>query len=37
MQLLCSYETVALGISHFCTLFTEEEWLDYAYALDLST
>ena len=32
MQQLCSYETVALGYSVFCDLFTEEEWKGYEYA-----
>ncbi|KAG0144274.1 hypothetical protein CROQUDRAFT_660242 [Cronartium quercuum f. sp. fusiforme G11] len=36
MQQLCSYETVAFGTSKFCTLFTQKEWLDYAYANDLN-
>ncbi|RPD81945.1 phosphoglycerate mutase-like protein [Lentinus tigrinus ALCF2SS1-7] len=35
MQELCAYETVALGYSAFCDLFTEEEWKGYEYALDL--
>lgn len=34
-QALCSYETVALGFSHWCSLFTYEEWEGYEYALDL--
>lgn len=32
MQDLCAYETVALGYSVFCDLFTEEEWKGYEYA-----
>jgi hypothetical protein len=32
MQLLCAFETVALGYSEFCGLFTEEEWKGFAYA-----
>lgn len=36
MLQLCSYETDALGYSQFCTLFTEEEFLDYEYYYDLS-
>ncbi|KAF8898246.1 histidine phosphatase superfamily [Gymnopilus junonius] len=34
MQQLCAYETVALGYSKFCELFTEDEWegFNYAYA-----
>ncbi|KAH1271212.1 hypothetical protein KXW98_004312 [Aspergillus fumigatus] len=36
MMNLCPYETAALGtISPFCTLFTEQEWHDYAYNVDL--
>ncbi|KAI0652160.1 phosphoglycerate mutase-like protein [Trametes meyenii] len=35
MQDLCAYETVALGYSAFCELFTEEEWKGYEYAFDL--
>ncbi|KAG8894794.1 hypothetical protein FRB99_000985 [Tulasnella sp. 403] len=34
-QMLCAYETVALGYSKFCELFTEEEWEGFEYALDL--
>ncbi|KIY71949.1 phosphoglycerate mutase-like protein [Cylindrobasidium torrendii FP15055 ss-10] len=36
LQQLCAYETVALGYSKFCGLFTEEEWDGFDYALDLS-
>ncbi|KAG2120757.1 histidine phosphatase superfamily [Suillus discolor] len=36
MQTLCAYETVALGYSKFCNLFTEEEWEGYEYYVDLS-
>lgn len=35
MQMMCPYETVALGYSKFCELFTEEEWEGFEYALDL--
>ncbi|GME48376.1 putative acid phosphatase protein [Neofusicoccum parvum] len=35
-QSLCAYETVALGFSHFCSLFTYEEWLGFEYSIDLS-
>ncbi|KAK7466236.1 hypothetical protein VKT23_004964 [Stygiomarasmius scandens] len=35
MQQLCAYETVSLGYSAFCDLFTEEEWKGFAYAADL--
>ncbi|KIM66301.1 hypothetical protein SCLCIDRAFT_7973 [Scleroderma citrinum Foug A] len=34
MQSLCAYETVALGFSQFCELFTAEEWEGYEYAND---
>ncbi|KAG8901417.1 hypothetical protein FRC01_009854 [Tulasnella sp. 417] len=34
-QQLCAYETVALGYSKFCELFTEEEWEGFEYAMDL--
>ncbi|KZT75145.1 phosphoglycerate mutase-like protein [Daedalea quercina L-15889] len=36
MQELCAYETVALGYSQFCGLFTEEEWRGFDYSIDLS-
>ncbi|KXN83924.1 3-phytase A [Leucoagaricus sp. SymC.cos] len=32
MQNLCALETVALGYSEFCGLFTQEEWKGYSYA-----
>ncbi|KAF8894811.1 histidine phosphatase superfamily [Infundibulicybe gibba] len=35
MQQMCPYETVALGYSKFCELFTAEEWEGFNYALDL--
>ncbi|KAJ6617632.1 phosphoglycerate mutase-like protein [Mycena sp. CBHHK59/15] len=35
IQQLCAYETVSLGYSAFCDLFTEEEWLGYSYLNDL--
>ncbi|KAF9533657.1 phytase [Crepidotus variabilis] len=35
MQQMCPYETVALGYSKFCELFTEEEWEGFNYGLDL--
>ena len=31
MQMLCAYETNALGFSSFCGLFTEEEWTQFNY------
>ncbi|GLB35545.1 putative phosphoglycerate mutase-like protein [Lyophyllum shimeji] len=36
MQQMCAYETVAIGYSKFCELFTVEEWEGFNYALDLS-
>ncbi|KAF8191057.1 histidine phosphatase superfamily [Mycena galopus ATCC 62051] len=36
MQQTCAYETVALGYSAFCDLFTEEEWKGYEYSVDIS-
>ncbi|KAJ6536413.1 phosphoglycerate mutase-like protein [Mycena vulgaris] len=36
MQQTCAYETVALGYSAFCELFTQEEWEAYEYSVDLS-
>ncbi|KIO02534.1 hypothetical protein M404DRAFT_147468 [Pisolithus tinctorius Marx 270] len=35
MQQMCAYETVALGYSKFCELFTEEEWEGFNYSMDL--
>ena len=34
-QELCPYETVSLGYSQFCDLFTYEEYQGLSYALDL--
>ncbi|KAF2864841.1 histidine phosphatase superfamily [Massariosphaeria phaeospora] len=34
-QALCSYETVGLGFSHWCGLFTYEEWEGFEYSLDI--
>lgn len=31
----CPYETVALGYSEFCSLFTEKEWKGYEHRWDL--
>lgn len=36
-QFMCAYETVALGYSKFCQLFSEEEWAGFDYALDLNS
>lgn len=30
-QTMCPYETVAVGYSHFCSLFTPDEWLGFEY------
>lgn len=35
-QSLCAYETVALGYSAFCGLFTYSEWEGYEYSVDIS-
>ncbi|KAI9927228.1 hypothetical protein ASPWEDRAFT_165747 [Aspergillus wentii DTO 134E9] len=35
MQNLCVYEYTSFGGSFFCSLFTEQEWKDYAYNIDI--
>jgi hypothetical protein len=35
MQQMCAYETVAIGFSKFCGLFTEEEWEGFNYGMDV--
>ncbi|BEI80529.1 hypothetical protein CcaverHIS002_0110580 [Cutaneotrichosporon cavernicola] len=35
MMDMCPYETVALGHSAFCSLFTEKEWRGYQYRNDI--
>ncbi|WWD03521.1 hypothetical protein V865_001574 [Kwoniella europaea PYCC6329] len=35
MQMLCGYESIAVGHSPFCHLFTDEEWLDVEYYFDV--
>ncbi|KAG8626677.1 hypothetical protein KVT40_005622 [Elsinoe batatas] len=35
-QSMCAYETVALGYSAFCDLFTYQEWEGYEYSVDIS-
>ncbi|KAJ5893173.1 hypothetical protein N7504_009864 [Penicillium tannophilum] len=35
MMNLCPYESALLGDSSFCSLFTEDEWRSFEYALDL--
>ncbi len=32
---MCAYETVALGHSAFCNLFTEKDWKGYEYRNDI--
>ena len=34
MQSICAYETGYIGMSDFCTLFTEEEWQGFELTLD---
>lgn len=34
-QLLCAFETVGLGYSPFCDLFTLDEWRGFEYAYDI--
>ncbi|KAI0169322.1 phosphoglycerate mutase-like protein [Hypoxylon sp. FL1284] len=36
MLQLCSYETISLGYSAFCGLFTEEDFINYEYYYDIS-
>ncbi|ODN74231.1 hypothetical protein L202_07676 [Cryptococcus amylolentus CBS 6039] len=35
MMEMCAYETVALGQSAFCNLFTQQEWKNFQYRNDL--
>lgn len=35
-QNMCPYETVGIGYSPFCSLFTWDEWLGFEYSLDVS-
>ncbi|KAJ5753066.1 histidine phosphatase superfamily [Penicillium odoratum] len=35
MQTICVYEETSLAGSKFCSLFTEQEWKDFAYSLDI--
>ncbi|KAA8645390.1 hypothetical protein EYZ11_000437 [Aspergillus tanneri] len=35
MMGLCPYEYATMGRSSFCALFTEQEWRDYAYGVDM--
>ncbi|CAI7645281.1 unnamed protein product [Penicillium manginii] len=34
-QSLCPYETISVGYSDFCDLFTYEEWKGYEYLMDI--
>ncbi|KAF2808206.1 phosphoglycerate mutase-like protein [Mytilinidion resinicola] len=34
-QQLCAFETVALGYSRWCSLFTLEEWQGFEYSIDI--
>ncbi|KAI0373827.1 phytase [Pilatotrama ljubarskyi] len=36
MQQLCAYETIAIGYSKFCELFTQQEWEGFDYSIDLN-
>ncbi|KAI0256229.1 phosphoglycerate mutase-like protein [Lactifluus subvellereus] len=36
MQQTCAYESVALGFSRFCHLFTQSDWESFEYLTDLS-
>ncbi|KAF9256260.1 phosphoglycerate mutase-like protein [Marasmius fiardii PR-910] len=36
MQQMCAYESIAIGDSKFCELFTQEEWEGFDYSHDLS-
>ena len=33
MQSICAFETVSIGSSEFCGLFTKEEWEGYEYSV----
>ncbi|PLB51621.1 multiple inositol polyphosphate phosphatase [Aspergillus steynii IBT 23096] len=35
MMVLCPYEYATMRRSSFCSLFTEQEWIDYAYGIDI--
>ncbi|KAH9940025.1 phytase [Epithele typhae] len=35
MQQLCAYETISIGYSKFCEVFTEDEWRGFDYSVDL--
>ncbi|GAA95873.1 uncharacterized protein L969DRAFT_521560 [Mixia osmundae IAM 14324] len=36
MQFMCAYDTIVLGWSPFCSLFTAQDWRNFEYAIDLS-
>ncbi|CAI7618771.1 unnamed protein product [Penicillium pancosmium] len=33
---MCPYEYATLGRSSFCAIFTQQEWMDFEYSLDMS-
>lgn len=35
MMVLCPYEYATMRRSSFCSLFTQQEWIDYAYGIDI--
>lgn len=35
MQSICAYENAYIGMSDFCGLFTEEEWMGFEQTLDI--
>ena len=35
MQTICPYEVAYLGSSDFCSLFTEQEWIDFEHSISL--
>jgi len=37
MASICPFQVNAMGYSPFCDIFTEQEWMDLNYALDLAT
>lgn len=37
MQEMCAYETVSIGYSRFCDLFTEEEWKGFEYSIGMQS
>ncbi|CAF4176906.1 unnamed protein product, partial [Adineta steineri] len=35
MQTICPYEVAYFGSSDFCSLFTDQEWIDFGYSLSI--